>query len=381
MANLRRGLMVALVLYLVFALTAPVLAVDDLAKKQAEYQKVQQQMQQLEQKISSNNKASKTVASEINRLDKEITQAEQQLGFLENRLQTTQSEISVSEKDLTSAEKNLTGRQDMLKTRIRALYERGSVSYLEVLLNAHSFTDLINRLGLLSRVVNQDVAIVETIKTEKAQITEQKTFLESKQQEVSGLYSETNQSQTKLASRKSQQSAYKKTLDHDRAAYDASMKGLQATEAALEKLIKAAQKNTPGATNGTGVYVWPTPGYSRITSPFGWRKHPIYGTSNFHAGVDIGAPMGAKIVAADAGIVMYAGWLGAYGQVVILDHGKGISTVYAHTSVLLVQTNHRVSKGQQIAKVGSTGMSTGAHLHFEFRVNGAKQNPQSHVKP
>lgn len=380
MANLRRGLMAVLVLLLVFTLTAPVLAVDDLAAKQAQYKKVQQQMEQLAQKISSNNKTSKTVSSEINRLDKEIAVAEQQLGFLGNRLQTTKSEISVAEQNLGSAEQNLAQRQDMLKTRIRALYERGSVSYLEVLLNARSFTDLINRLGLLKRVVNQDVAIVETIKTEKAQITDQKTLLESKQQEVSGLYTETSQSQTQLASRKSEQTAYKKRLDQDKAAYDASMKELQETEAQLEQLIKEAQKNTPGTVVSTGTYVWPTPGYTKINSPYGWRKHPIYGTSSFHAGIDIGAPMGAKIVAVDSGTVLFAGWLGDYGQAVIVDHGKGISTVYAHTSVLLVKTNDKVTKGQQIAKVGSTGMSTGAHLHFEYRINGAKQNPLSYVK-
>lgn len=369
----------ALVLCLVVALALPVWAADDLSQKQAEYQKVQDQIKQLEQKINSNSKSTKTVTSEINRLDKEIDQAEQQLVYLENRLQNTEAEIAATEADLATAESNLGVRGEMLKTRIRALYERGSVSYLEVLLNAHSFTDLINRLSQLKRVVNQDVAVVETIKTERAAIMDKQAYLQNKQQEATTLYQQTSQSRTQLASRKSERSTYLSKLQKDSVAYAASLEELEKTEAELERLIKEAQKNSPGTASGTGTYVWPAPGYKKITSPYGWRT--LLGKRSFHAGVDIGAPMGAKIVAVDAGTVLYAGWLGDYGQVVIIDHGKGISTVYAHNSVLLVKTNDTVFKGQQISKAGSTGFSTGPHLHFEYRINGVKQNPLNYVKP
>ncbi len=379
MAGLRRGLTVTLVLYLVLALTLPVLAADDLAKKQAEYQKVQQQIQQLEQKINSANKATKTITNEINRLDKEIAQAENQLGYLENRLETTEAELSITESELLKAEEILAEREEMLKTRIRALYERGSVSYLEVLLNARSFTDLINRLGLLKQVVYQDVSIVDSIKIERSSLVERRAYLESKQQEASSLYTQTTQARTNLSSRKAARTQKMSQVMQDKAAYEASLEKLEETEKELERLIKEAQKNSPGTVIGTGKYTWPAPGYKRITSPYGWRT--LFGKRSFHAGVDVGVPMGGKIVAVDAGTVLYSGWLGDYGQVVIIDHGKGISTVYAHNSVLLVKTNDTVFKGQQISKAGSTGFSTGPHLHFEYRVNGAKQNPLNYVKP
>ncbi len=375
---------IAVTLCLVLALTLPVFAADDLAKKQSEYQRIQKEIQQLEQKINSNNKATQTVTSEINRLDKEISQAEDQLRYLENRLNTTQAELKATRQELTKTENNLAQREDMLKTRIRALYERGPVSYLEVLLDAHSFSDLINRMGLLKQVVRQDVAIVDTIKIEREEIVERQLYLESREQEVQVLVNETDRNRTQLASRKADRASYMQKLTSDSASYEAALSKLEQTERELERLIREAQANNPGGVVGTGTYTWPSPGYKKINSPYGWRT--LLGKRSFHAGVDIGSPMGAKIVAVDNGTVLYSGWLGDYGQVVIIDHGKNaagksISTVYAHCSVLLVKTNDRVIKGQQISKAGSTGFSTGPHLHFEYRIDGAKVNPLDYVKP
>lgn len=376
----RQGLTVGLVLLLICTLAMPVYA-SSLSNKQSEYQKVQEQIRQMEQRINANQKQSKSIGSELNRLEREIHEAEQKLGYLHNRLQTTALEIDAAEKELAEAQKNLDFRQEMLKTRIRALYERGSVSYLEVLLNARSFSDLVNRVVLLQRVVAQDVAVVDSIKLEKARIEEKKSFLDAKRVELAGLYRDTESHRTAIASRKAERGAYKNKLDNDRAEYQRALRELEATERELERLIRQAQGSNPGTGTGTGKYTWPTPGYSKINSYFGNRKHPIFGGNNFHAGIDIGAPMGAKIVAADAGKVLYAGWMTGYGQVVILDHGGGRSTVYAHASVLLVSNNQSVAKGQQIAKVGSTGWSTGPHLHFEVRVNGVKKNPLNYVRP
>lgn len=379
MKRFRQGLTFSLVLMLIFALALPALA-NDLGKQQAEYEKVQKQIADIEKRIYNNTQQAKSVSSEISRLDKEIQQAEQQLSYLETRLQTTEMEIAVTEKELTEAEEKLGFRQEMLKTRLRALYERGPVSYLEVLLNARSFSDFINRVGMLQRVVAQDVTVVDSIKVEKARIEEQKTVLETKRGELAGLYRDTDRNRTAVASRQAERSRYKDQLAKDRAEWEKSLNSLEKIEQELEALIREAQSKNPGAGSGTGTYTWPTPGYTRITSPYGQRNHPIFGGSSFHYGIDIGAPMGAKIVAADAGIVLFSGWMTGYGQVVILDHGNNRSTLYAHTSVLMVKNNQKVVKGQQIAKVGSTGWSTGPHLHFEFRVNGAKQNPLNYVK-
>lgn len=375
----RRGLMVGLVMLLVLAMALPALA-SDLGKQQAEYEKVQKQISDIENRIYKNTAQAKSVSSELSRLDKEIIKVEEELSYLEKRLQTTTMEIDATEKDLADAVDKLCFRQDMLKTRLRALYERGSVSYLEVLLNARSFSDLINRIGMLQRVVTQDVTVVDSIKIEKARIEDQKAVLEAKRTELASLRQQTERNRTSIASRKAERSRYQDQLKTDRAEWEKSLRSLEQIEQELENLIREAQSNNPGAGSGTGTYSWPTPGYTKINSPYGQRKHPIFGGSSFHYGIDIGAPMSAKIVAADSGTVLFSGWMTGYGNVVILDHGNNRSTLYAHTSVLMVKNNQKVVKGQQIAKVGSTGWSTGAHLHFEFRVSGAKQNPLNYVK-
>lgn len=379
MKRFRQGLTVSLVLMLIFALALPA-AADDLAKRQAEYERVQKQIADMENRIYNNTQQAKSVNSEISRLNKEIEQAEQQLRYLEARLQTTAKEIEVAEKELAEAEENLAFQQEMLKVRMRALYERGPISYLEVLFNAHSFSDFINRIGMLQRVVAQDVDMVDTIKVEKARIEEQKTVLEIKRNELAGLYRTTDRDRNAIASRQAERSRYKDKLATDRAEWVKNLRSLEQVERELEELIRKAQEQNPGAGSGTGAYTWPAPGYTRITSPYGQRTHPIFGGSSFHYGIDIGAPMGAKIVAADSGTVLFAGTMTGYGKVVILDHGNGRSTLYAHTSVLMVSNNQKVTKGQQIAKVGNSGWSTGPHLHFEFRINGAKQNPLNYVK-
>lgn len=379
MQRLRRGLTVGLVLLLIVAMAVPAFA-NDLKKQQAEYERIQKEIEQMEKKINQNAQQSKSVTSEITRLDKEIQKTEEQLNYLENRLKTTALEIQVTEQDLAESEEQLGFRQEMLKTRLRALYERGSASYLEVLFNAQSFSDLINRVGMLQRVVAQDVTIVDSIKIEKARIEQQKEILEAKRMELSSLHRQTENNRTAVASRMAERTRYKDQLAKDRSVWQKSLRELEVVEKNMERLIREAQSKNPGSGAGTGSYVWPTPGYSRITSPFGSRRDPIFGGTSFHYGIDIGAPSGARILAADSATVLFSGVMTGYGNVVILDHGNSRSTVYAHCSVLLVKNNQKVAKGQQIAKVGSTGWSTGPHLHFEFRIKGAKQNPLNYVK-
>ncbi|HBK86944.1 MAG TPA: hypothetical protein DDZ53_13030 [Firmicutes bacterium] len=375
----RQGATVGLVLLLVMAMALPAVA-GDLAKQQAEYERVQKEIAQIEKRINTNKQQSKSVSSEISRLDKEIYQAEEQLSYLETRLRTTDLEIKATEKDLADAEERLDFRQDMLKTRLRALYERGSVSYLEVLFNARSFSDLINRIGLLQRVVAQDVTVVDSIKTEKVRIEEQKHVLDTKRAEYDVLYRETDSNRNAIESRKADRTKYQTKLKNDRAELEKSLEESEQRQQALAELIREAQGSNPNSSQGTGQYVWPTPGITKINSWYGQRNDPFTGKKKFHYAIDIGAPMGAKIVAVDSGTVLYSGWMTGYGKVVIIDHGNNRATLYAHTSVLMVSNNQKVTKGQQIAKVGSTGWSTGAHLHFEFRVNGVRKNPLDYVK-
>jgi murein DD-endopeptidase MepM/ murein hydrolase activator NlpD len=148
----------------------------------------------------------------------------------------------------------------------------------------------------------------------------------------------------------------------------------------LEQLIRDAQSKDKKPKQGTGSFIWPLSGYRTITDDYGMRYHPILKTRRMHTGMDIAAPKGVPIMAAQSGEVILAGWYGAYGQAVIIDHGAGVATLYGHQSVLKVKVGQQVTKGDTIGLVGSTGWSTGPHLHFEVRVNGSPANPHNYVK-
>jgi murein DD-endopeptidase MepM/ murein hydrolase activator NlpD len=152
---------------------------------------------------------------------------------------------------------------------------------------------------------------------------------------------------------------------------------LEATSRELVSIIAQLEAEQKGTGGGTGTFIWPTAG--PITSYYGLRLHPILGTYRMHYGLDIGAPYGQSIYAADSGVVIFANWMGGYGLTLIIDHGDGLSTLYAHTSDILVNVGDAVNQGQVVAKVGSTGYSTGPHLHFEVRVNGEPQNPLNYL--
>ena len=170
------------------------------------------------------------------------------------------------------------------------------------------------------------------------------------------------------------------SVQQERAAYERALAELEENSRQLEAMIRKMQGGDDSEALGTGVYTWPTPGYTNITSAYGMRFHPILKTRKMHTGVDIGAPMSATIVAADSGKVIHAGWMGGYGQVLVVDHGNGISTLYAHQSAFLVSNGQTVNRGDPIGKVGSTGWSTGPHLHFEVRINGSYTDPMPYIQ-
>lgn len=158
---------------------------------------------------------------------------------------------------------------------------------------------------------------------------------------------------------------------------------LDELEAESEKIaeeIRRLEKSDTTGYQGSGKFKWPTPGYTRITSPYGMRTHPILRTKRMHTGIDIGAPKGANVVAAENGKVIFAGWNNAYGQTVIISHGGNITSMYAHLTSYSVKVGQEVKKGAVIAKVGSTGWSTGPHLHFEVRKNGNTIDPMPYLK-
>ncbi|HSL94268.1 MAG TPA: peptidoglycan DD-metalloendopeptidase family protein [Bacillota bacterium] len=376
---MRNKLIVLLILCLF--LPAAFATANEITERQQELDALKRQMQEAERRAQQVERDAKSVLSELNRLEQEMDRVAADLRSVETRIIDVERELVTVNDELTSAEARLAERNSQLSTRLRALYERGAVSYIEVLLTSRSFSDFINRFLVLRTVVNHDVEVYHAVQDEKAMIEDYRVQVEVKKAELLALRQQTANHQATLKARTANRTVLLSNLNNEKAETEKAFAEMERLASELDKIIKDLQAKYAAGV-GTGVLTWPTPESARITSPFGWRIHPISRVREFHSGIDIGGlPTGRKIVAADSGMVILADWFGGYGKTVIIDHGKGITTLYAHTSQILVKEGQTVAKGQVIAHVGSTGMSTGPHLHFEVRVKGTRVNPLDHVKP
>jgi murein DD-endopeptidase MepM/ murein hydrolase activator NlpD len=259
------------------------------------------------------------------------------------------------------------------------IYEEGDISYLEVLLGAEDIQDFLTRYDLLNSILQQDRDLIAAVQDKKNALSSKLSALENQKAEL-----EENQQSKKVKQKElDEQIDAKKIILSDvqkeKKAYEQALKELEASSRQLEAMIQQMQSGGEPSKAGTGTMTWPVPGYSTITSDYGMRYHPILKVNKLHTGMDIAVPSGVSIHAADSGTVIYSGWMDGYGQVIVIDHGSGISTLYAHQSALIASKGANINKGQVIGKVGSTGWSTGPHLHFEVRVNGTPVNPHSYV--
>jgi murein DD-endopeptidase MepM/ murein hydrolase activator NlpD len=261
---------------------------------------------------------------------------------------------------------------------LRLLYTRGHVDIVEVVAGSVSFSDFANRVYFLQRVAHQDLDLLEEVREERRTRDEYKQTVEAQENELKKLHGIWEQKRREYAEEQAQQGVLLKKLAQERAAYESRIAANERTSREITAMLLRYHRYSPKgrarfSKRWGGSLRMPVPG--PILSGFGWRVHPIYGVTKFHYGVDIGASVGTPIRAAADGIVVYSGWWGAYGNCVIIDHGSGMTTVYAHCQRLRASRGQKVSAGDAIATVGSTGLSTGPHLHFELRRQGTPVSP------
>lgn len=325
-----------------------------------------------------------SVLSEIDKLNESISATEKEISNLNSKITELTNSISEKEKDIQEKEKEFEEKDKLLQDRLVALYEAGDTTYLDMLLTSGSITDFISNYYLVSQLAECDTEVLSQIENTKKEIEEDKKELETQKQEINKTKSEIAEKNEQLKSDKSTKQAKVNSLTEEEKSIQSQ---IDEYDAQMEK-IAAAERKAAGATGGSsgtvtssGKMTWPIPGYKNITSNFGYRIHPIYGKWKLHSGIDVGAPTGAKFVAADDGTVLIAsyGYNGGYGNYVVISHGNGITTRYAHGTTILVSAGQKVTKGTPVLTVGSTGASTGPHAHFEVRVNGVAVNPLNYL--
>ncbi|MBQ8001998.1 MAG: peptidoglycan DD-metalloendopeptidase family protein [Clostridia bacterium] len=324
------------------------------------------------------------VAEEVLAIDEEINRVEDEIESTAAAIEQSRANLIIKEEELRVAEENCIEYDQSFKTRARIMYENGTSSYLEVLLGASSFGDFLSRIEMIREIVEYDKKVLAEMKASRDAIRVAKEALEAEKANLEAKEVELANMKIELGYRLEAKQELLAQLHEDEVAYAKAYEIAEADEKKIQKQLqeqaaKEAKAGTQTKYTGTGKFVWPVPASHRVTSKYGYRIHPVYNTRKFHAGIDIGASYGSDIVAAESGTVTVATYGSGYGKYLVINHGSGITTLYAHCSSLLVKVGDKVSRGQVIAKVGSTGVSTGNHLHFEVRINGATTDPLTYV--
>lgn len=382
-----------------------------------------------------------TVQAEIRALDAQITQVNIKIDQLNGEMQKLQAEIAQTKADLEAAKAELLEKKELYAKRLRAMYIANDRGYLDILLDSTDATSIIGNARMIRSIATSDRELIDEINAKVKEIEEKQALLAEQEKQLAQKQEQARIERSNFEAANAQKTGYMNSLMSNLSAYEAQYDAMlresdaiesqianldlsiqkakeeesariakqraAAEEARREKeaAVRKASRSTgrtvstrsvsvnsaPAVSNDvvsygekatpeakTGEFYWPVPGHHRITSPFGYRIHPILKYRKLHTGVDIGAPNGTPVVSAGSGTVIASRFMSGYGNCIMIDHG-GKVTVYAHLSSRAVSPGQSVSAGETIGYVGSTGMSTGAHLHFEVRVNGAVQNPLNYL--
>ena len=346
---------------------------------QTQQQQLQEQIDQANQELSETQSQLSDNLKEIEELDQKIEDSENELNKLNEQVQALKDEISSVETELAEVTEKYEAQKEIFEKRVVALYETGEVSYLDILLNSSSVYEFVSSYYVISEIAEADNDLLTSIGDKKDEIELKKRTLDKEKENLAALV-ETQQRTSKiLQNTKIIRENYVSKLSEEEKAKQAQIDEMTAQYKAINTQILELLNQGIDTEYIGGELAWPVPGYTRITSKYGMRVHPITGQYKLHTGVDISAPMGANFIAANDGIVVKAEYNTAYGRMVVIDHGGGISTLYAHGNEILVQVGQTVKRGDSILKVGSSGYSTGPHAHFEVRINGTVTDPMPYI--
>ena len=371
-----RALRLALPVLLALSVTGTALA-DDLEDQLADLQRRAE-----EQQAKTNEASAKveSVSERLRQIQEDLRVATAEYKEVKSQLDDVEDKISDNTELLQKTEADLKVKNKKLQRRVRDIYINGQISYVDVLFGAKDFSDLVTRMDVLKRIIKHDYDLIMKVKEEKATVEKTRVQLEEDKAQAESLVADAQVKKSRMEDKEAEQKVLLDQAVYDRDTSERAYEELMAASEEVANMIRRSQMSAAGysgAPAGAGGMVWPISG--PITSEFGWRTHPIFGTSRFHSGLDIGGDYGMPIYAAAGGTVIYAGWISGYGNAVIIDHGGGVTTLYGHNDSLNVSEGESVAQGQVIAMCGSTGNSTGPHCHFEVRENGEPVSPYGYL--
>ncbi|MFH1542273.1 MAG: peptidoglycan DD-metalloendopeptidase family protein [bacterium] len=365
----------ALFLLLIFFSFGQVWAVSEEQK----LKNIQNELEANKVKLQKVKKEEEAVLGRLVVINKELSATKSSLSKAQKTIQTNEKQIGTLTSELKETTAELKTKEAKLLDRINEVYKSSSINYFDLLFTSQSLSDFLNRMYFFRRTVEFDATLVNEVQATVAQAQKKKNQLQSKTEQVKKLAVEIAEKKKTIAVKVEEKEQVYAGLKQRRIEYEAEIAELEKSSKELEVLIlKRIAASKGSKVLGSGIFAMPTTG--RFTSSYGWRRHPIWGGKNFHRGQDIANKYGTPIKAADAGEVIFAGWWDGYGKAIVIDHGRSTTTVYGHMSRLYKQVGDIVAKGQIVGLMGSTGYSTGPHLHFEVRKNGKPVDPMPYLK-
>lgn len=322
----------------------------------------------LDKKINENRQEQNDILNKINDLNKKIFDIEKNILKSNEEIGALDIEIKNTQEEIKYLENNIKANQDALGERLKVINSNYSMGYLKVILSSTSLSDFFNNIYIVKQVIAQDKEMLKELDDNKKEVKNKEKELDYKKYKQEEHKKALQQENDKLIADKNKLEELKRELEKEEDELEA-------------KLEEIARKNSVEVSEGAIISSgsWPVPGKTRISSPYGYRIHPILNTKKLHSGTDIPAPIGTPAVAIDNGTVIFSGVQSGYGNTLMIKHNDGKVTLYAHNDELLVSVGERVQKGQVVTKIGSTGRSTGPHLHFEVRINGKTTDPMKYI--
>ncbi len=370
---------IALIAFLAVTVLSVIPYSGSAASAQERLQNAQKKQQELNKRLNDNKAKKKQEQAVKSRIDKDVASVQAEIDALDAQIEEINDRVEAKEAELAAAHEKSNQQFESYKQRVKLIVEKGSITYLEVLLKANSLEDFFIRMDVVEQIAAYDNNLLASLKENEQTIEALKLEIENERAEVEAVMQQSLSKKRVLVDKKA---ASQKILN-DLAAREKEItnemrKAKEAELAAQREIARLVSGDTSQYVGGK--FLWPSTNSYRITSPYSMRVHPTLGVYKQHTGIDIGASYGTDVLAAADGTVIISGYNVAWGNYIVINHGGGLTTLYAHNSQLLVSKGAKVSRGQVIAKVGSTGYSTGPHIHFEVQINGKPTNPMSYLQ-